>query len=137
MYWAVGGSVDLHAIGVNTGPYWGEYKQVPGTGLKATAFNAYGTANDLALSYNILPFAYGWPTDQSDVTIPAFTVYVYAVSDGSFDNPQSVWREAGSYYIDDPADLTATYSNGAYQNQKTLELPASCARRHRDASAGQ
>ena len=114
VYWAVLGSATLAAGG---GPYSGVYKLAQVNGMAVTSFDAYGTSNKLALTYNILPSSSGWP-----VTIPFFVVNVYAVADGSFLDARNIYNLIASYPVNDsnyPDDFTGTADN----NQFTLDLP--------------
>ncbi len=87
--------------------------------IAVTAFQGDSSNNDLDLSYQILPPAGGWPANDGPVTIPSFSVNVFADPTGSLDGMSS-GNQIASYPVSDPACLTGTADN----NQFTLNLPA-------------
>jgi autotransporter-associated beta strand protein len=78
-----------------------------------TSFESDASSNNLALTYKILP--------DYPATISPFTINVYAVETGSFEDPRFVGNEIAMYTEDDPNYLTGT----ATHNQFTIDIPAS------------
>jgi len=121
VYWVVEATDPNHPTTVL---YWSNaVEYTPGAHASATSFISSGNA--LALSYGILPPDSGWPTDDSTVTIPPFTINVFAVPTGSFYDPRTSDNQIVSYAVSDWEDLNAPPDAGNYDFQKTIEIPAS------------
>ena len=81
-YWVV----QYLSYSTNASPFY--FWSSPATikkNVSTTSFQSDPSSNDLDLAYDIIPPGSGWPANNGTVTIPSFTVSLYAVPTGSLD----------------------------------------------------
>ena len=103
--------------------YWSGAEVIPaGSGMAVTGFKSDATSNALDVTYQILPPATGWPAHGGRVTIPEFSIAVYAVPNGSFSDPRGISNEIASALVNDTQNyLTGTFASNVF----TVKLAAS------------